>query len=104
MLCGLPLTLRSFGSPKTKEHQMTNNPHNKRKLLVAMELSNNKWLLASSNGQKIRRKSIKARDRESFLKEIDLAKQKLGFDADAPVLCCYEAGRNAGMVGGRCSG
>lgn len=73
---------------------MTNNPHSGRKLLVAMELSNSKWMLAFTNGQKVRRKSIEARDRGRFLQEVSLAKEKLGFDSDAAVLCCYEAGRD----------
>lgn len=73
---------------------MTRNPHSKRKLLVALELSNSKWLLAFSNGDKIRRKSIDARDRGRFMQEVALAKEKLGIDQDASVLCCYEAGRD----------
>ena len=73
---------------------MTNNPHSERKLLVAMELSNSKWMLAFTNGQKVRRKSIEARDRGRFLSEVALAREKLGFEPDAPVLCCYEAGRD----------
>jgi len=74
---------------------MTNNPvHSADKLLVAMELSNSKWLLAFYNGEKIRRKSIDARDRKRFLAELSLAKSKLGFSDDADVVCCYEAGRD----------
>lgn len=73
---------------------MTDNPHNNATLLVAMELSNSKWLLGFGNGQKIRRKSIEARSRSRFLQEVARAKEKLGLDADAPVLCCYEAGRD----------
>ncbi|MDF7809614.1 IS110 family transposase [Pontiellaceae bacterium B12219] len=73
---------------------MTNNPHSEKKLLVAMELSNSKWLLAFTDGDKIRRKSIDARDRGRFLSEVARAKEKLGFEPDASVLCCYEAGRD----------
>ena len=73
---------------------MTDSPHSERKLLVAMELSNSKWLLAFHNGEKIRRKNIEARDRGRFIQEVARAKEKLGFDSDAPVLCCYEAGRD----------
>jgi transposase len=72
---------------------MNNTPaHSVDKLLVAMELSNSKWLLAFHNGDKIRRKSIDARDRKRFLKELALAKDKLGLSPDAPVNSCYEAG------------
>ena len=73
---------------------MTNTPHSVNKLLVAMELSNSKWLMAFSNGEKIRRKSIDARDRSRFMKEVSLAKEKLGMDPAVPLLCCYEAGRD----------
>jgi transposase len=73
---------------------MTNNPHSECKLLVAMELRNSKWMLAFTNGQKVRRKSIEARDRGRFIQEVALAKEKLGFEADATVLCCYDAGRD----------
>lgn len=73
---------------------MTTTPHSEKKLLVAMELSNNKWLLAFSNGEKIRRKSMDARDRIGFMVEVRRAKEKLGMDAETPVLCCYEAGRD----------
>lgn len=74
---------------------MNNNPtHNADKLLVALELSNSKWLLAFYNGEKIRRKSIEARDRKRFLAELALAQSKLGYAEDVQVLCCYEAGRD----------
>lgn len=74
---------------------MINNPtHNADKLLVALELSNSKWLLAFYNGEKIRRKSIEARDRKRFLHELEVSKSKLGLAKDAQVLCCYEAGRD----------
>ena len=73
---------------------MTTTPHSEDKLLVAMELSNSKWLIAFSNGEKIRRKSFDARDRARFMQEVKLAKEKLGLDFASPVLCCYEAGRD----------
>jgi transposase len=73
---------------------MTNTPHSESKLLMAMELSNSKWLLGFTNGQKVRRKSIDARDRGRLLAEVALAKEKLGLESDASVLCCYEAGRD----------
>ena len=73
---------------------MTTTPHSENKLLVALELSNSKWLLAFSNGEKIRRKSIDARDRSRFIEEVKRAKEKLGMNSQTPVLCCYEAGRD----------
>ena len=38
-------------------------------LYMAMELSNRRWKLGFSNGTKVRRKSIDARDRQRFLEE-----------------------------------
>ena len=74
---------------------MHNTPaHSANKLIVAMELSNTKWLLGFYNGDKIRRKTIDARDRKRFLAELALAKEKLGLPPDAEVVCCYEAGRD----------
>jgi transposase len=73
---------------------MTQDPHSEKTLLAALEVSNSKWVLAFTNGEKIRRKSIKARDRSRFLSEVELAKAKLGFEAGANVLSCYEAGRD----------
>ncbi len=74
---------------------MNNTPaHSTGKLIVAMELSNTKWLLGFYNGEKVRRKTIDARDRGRFLSEVALAKKKLGLPPDAEVLSCYEAGRD----------
>ena len=73
---------------------MTDNSHNGETLLVAMELSNSKWRLAFSGGDKVRQKVIEARNRSRFLDELRQAKEKLGLSAAVPVLCCYEAGRD----------
>lgn len=69
---------------------------NNGKLLVAMELSNNKWRLAFSvtGEKKIRQKTVEARDRRGVLAETKRAKEKLADGRDLPVLCCYEAGRD----------
>ena len=63
-------------------------------LYMAMELSNSKWKLGFSNGQRIRRKSIEARDRVRLLEEVQLAKHKLGLEREARVVVCFEAGRD----------
>lgn len=73
---------------------MKDNSHSEGKLLVAMELSNSKWRIAFSAGEKVRQKVIKARNRTLFLEEVDRAKEKLALAEDAPVVCCYEAGRD----------
>jgi len=59
-----------------------------------MELSNSKWRLAFSAGEKIRQKVIEARNGAHFLKEVKRAKEKLELSEDASVVCCYEAGRD----------
>jgi transposase len=63
-----------------------------------MELSNKKWKLGFGNGSKIRRKSIEARERQRCLEEVSLAKEKLKLPADAPVVCCFEAGRDGHWI------
>lgn len=73
---------------------MQDNSHSEGRLLIAMELSNSKWRLAFSAGEKVRQKVVEARNRNHFLKEVDRAKEKLGISKDALVICCYEAGRD----------
>ena len=67
-------------------------------LYMAMELSNSKWKLGFGNGSKLRRKSIDARDRQRLLEEVALAKVKLKLPEDAPVVCCFEAGRDGHWI------
>jgi len=63
-------------------------------LFMALELSNANWRIAFSNGQKIRQVNLIARQPEPLRTAIATAKAKLGLNADAPVRCCYEAGRD----------
>lgn len=65
-----------------------------KRLFVAMELSNKMWRLAFGDGSRERERSIPARAQELWLQEVVVAKEKLGLPADAPVVCCYEAGRD----------
>ena len=67
-------------------------------LYMAMELSNSKWKLGFSNGERQRRKTIVARDRSSLLAEVALAKAKLELPLEARVVCCFEAGRDGHWV------
>jgi len=67
-------------------------------LYMAMELSNRKWKLGFSNGARMRRKSVEARDQKRLLEEVSLAKRKLGLPAEAQVVCCYEAGRDGHWI------
>jgi transposase len=68
------------------------------KLFVAMELSNSKWRLAFGDGSKSRQRGMAARAEAVFVQEVQRAKEKLGLRQDAPVVCCYEAGRDGFWV------
>jgi len=63
-------------------------------LYMAFELSAKKWKLVFGNGQRTRMKTIAAGDWTALLAEIERAKSKLNCPADAPVVSCYEAGRD----------
>ena len=63
-------------------------------LYMAMELSNRKWKLGFSNGEKNRIITIDAGDWPSLTAAIDLAKTKLYCAPDCHVVSCYEAGRD----------
>ncbi len=65
-------------------------------LYLALDLGNSTWKLAFSIGlgQKPRIKTINARSTLSLVMEIRAAKKRFGLPEDAPVVCCYEAGRD----------
>ena len=65
-------------------------------LYLALELSASTWKLAFTVGlgQKPRLKNVKAGNTASLLLEIKAAKKRFGLPEDAPVLSCYEAGRD----------
>ncbi len=67
-------------------------------LYMAMELSNSKWKLGFGNGTKLRRKTIEARDRSQLMQEVALAKARLKLPEAAPVVCCFEAGRDGHWI------
>lgn len=69
---------------------------NKKSLYLALELGWTKWKLAfcAEFGDHPRLREIQARDRTALQKEIAAAKKKFGLPADAPVVSCYEAGRD----------
>jgi len=59
-----------------------------------MELSNKKWKIVFGDGSRERERNITARDEESLVREVVLAKEKLGLSPQAAVVFCYEAGRD----------
>src|SRR5918997_567249 len=64
-------------------------------LFVAFELSEKTWKLGFTigHGQKPRERTVSARQQERVLDEIAQAKRRLGLPERAPVVSCYEAGR-----------
>lgn len=65
-------------------------------LYVALELSKDTWKLAftTSRVAKARIRDVPARDQRAFLEKVRTAKERNGLSPDAPVLSCYEAGRD----------
>jgi len=65
-------------------------------LYLAHELGSTKWLLAftTAPAQRPRLRQIGARDLAALAHEIAVAKVRFGLPADAPVVSCYEAGRD----------
>jgi transposase len=61
-------------------------------LYMAIELSQNKWKLGFSNGERNRIRTIDAKDWICLLTEIEIAKQKINCSSECRVLSCYEAG------------
>ena len=79
----------------TKAPPKTNGNTTEAILYVAFELSDKSWKLGftTGHGQKPRERNVPARDQERILDEIAQAKRRLGLPQTAPVVSCYEAGR-----------
>jgi transposase len=76
----------------------TRNEHDttpERVLFMAFELSEKTWKLGFTvgHGQKPRERSIAARHQARLLQEVAQAKSRFGLPDTAPVVSCYEAGR-----------
>jgi transposase len=76
----------------------THNGHDttpERVLFVAFELSEKTWKLGftTGHGQKPRERSIAACNQARVLQEVAQAKKRFGLSETAPVVSCYEAGR-----------
>ena len=67
-----------------------------RALCIALELGQDKWLLACATqaAEKPRYRGVPARDLSRLDAEIAKAKARFALPADAPVRTCYEAGRD----------
>jgi transposase len=66
------------------------------RLHLAFDLGWSEWKLAFTigHGQQPRLRTIRARDQEAVLREIARAKERFGLPPEAPVVSCYEAGRD----------
>jgi transposase len=63
-------------------------------LHLAFELSQNKWKLGFSDGNKMRFRSIAARNLEQLHEEIEKAQVRFKLRGNVRILSCYEAGRD----------
>ncbi len=63
-------------------------------LYTAFELSNTKWKLAFSNGDKTRQVTVVARDLNHLQREIGKAKKRFRMPEKVRIVSCYEAGRD----------
>lgn len=63
-------------------------------LYMAFELADKKWKLAFGIGENPRVIEMPARDLERLRAEIARAKKRFGLPQEAPVVSCYEAGRD----------
>jgi transposase len=79
---------------KTQETLRKNVSTKAAVLHVAFELSNSKWKLGFSDGNKMRFKNIDARNLEQLEEEIEKAKSRFRLDDDVRIVSCYEAGRD----------
>jgi transposase len=76
----------------------THNAHDtttERVLFMAFELSEKTWKLGftTGHGQKPRERAVAARNQARVLQEVVQAKKRFGLPESAPVVSCYEAGR-----------
>jgi transposase len=80
----------------TATHSQNSTVPTTQVLYLSLELGWKTWKLAFTIGlgQKPRLRTIAARQLECFLEEIKAAKKRFGLPEDAPVVSCYEAGRD----------
>lgn len=66
----------------------------KMKLYIALELSNTKWKLAFTTGEKIRLLTIDARNQIAFQQALRSTREKWQLSEEVPIYSVYEAGRD----------
>ena len=67
-------------------------------LYMALELSSKTWKVAFSNGSKVRKMNIDARNRSELLEQISQAKAVFGYADSVLVKSCHEAGRDGHWI------
>jgi transposase len=79
----------------THNEHYTETPATEPGLFLAFELREKTWKLGftTGHGQKPRERTMAARDLTRLLDEVAHAKSRFGLCATAPVVSCYEAGR-----------
>ena len=79
---------------KTKETLRREDTTKEEVLHLAFELSQNKWKLGFSDGNKVRFKTIIARNLDHLQEEVEKAKGRFVLQEDVRIVSCYEAGRD----------
>ena len=81
---------------KTETTRTFNDTPFSQHLYMAIELSDGKWQLGFTIGfgQQPRLRSLTGRDLVPLAEEIRLAKARFNLPENAPVISCYEAGRD----------
>jgi transposase len=76
--------------------RMADDTSDRPALFLAFELGANQWKLGFTIGaaQRPRERNVPARNLEAVREEIRKAKERFALPADAPVMSCYEAGRD----------
>lgn len=67
-------------------------------LYMALELSSKTWKVAFSDGTKVRKVNVDARDRSGLLAHIERSKSAFKMASDVGVVSCHEAGRDGHWI------
>ena len=79
---------------KTKGTLSKNDTKKETVLHLAFELSETKWKLGFSDGNKMRFKGMAARNLGQLEEEIEMAKERFKLEGEIKIVSCYEAGRD----------
>ncbi len=68
------------------------------KLYVSLELSDKSWRVAASDGTRVSEYTVRGGDGAGLLALLERVRRRFGLGPQAPVLSCYEAGRDGFWV------